>query len=77
MDTMPHDPNCILTDADIQEFRTIIREDYGVELTAEEARQEGDALAQFAYHLSRPINPKVSTAKSSDLAEPSADQEIP
>lgn len=74
---MPHDPQRILTDEDIQEFCAIIREDYGVELTPEQARQESEALIRFAYLLSRPIKPKASTAKSSDCAEPSTDREAP
>ena len=51
---MPPDPKGALTEKDIQEFITIIREDYGVELTPEEGRKEAEALVRFAYLLSRP-----------------------
>lgn len=42
-----------LTDKDIQEFVTIIREDYGIELTPEQARREADALVHFAWLLTK------------------------
>ena len=43
-----------LTDADIGDFKTIIKEDYGVELLPEEARQEAEQLMQFAFSLFKP-----------------------
>ncbi len=43
-----------LTDSEVAEFIEIIREDYGVELTAEQARDEAEALVHFAYLLSKP-----------------------
>ncbi len=43
-----------LTDSDLAELIDIIREDYGVELTMDEAKREGEALVHFAYLLTRP-----------------------
>ncbi len=43
-----------LTDSDLAEFREIIREDYGVELTPEQAKREAEALVHFAYLLTQP-----------------------
>ncbi len=44
-----------LTDSDLAEFIEIIREDYGVELTPEEAKREAEALVHFAYLLAHPL----------------------
>lgn len=43
-----------LTDSDLAEFAQIMREDYGVELTPEEAKREAEALVHFAYLLTQP-----------------------
>jgi hypothetical protein len=43
-----------LTESDLAEFAQIIREDYGVELTPEQAKREAESLVHFAYLLSQP-----------------------
>lgn len=43
-----------LTESDLAEFAQIIREDYGFELTPEQAKREAEALVHFAYLLTQP-----------------------
>ncbi len=43
-----------LNDSDVAEFIEIIREEFGVEMTQEQARKEAEALVHFAYLLTQP-----------------------
>lgn len=40
-----------LTDAAVGEFARIAKNDYGIELSESDARQEAEALMNFAYSL--------------------------
>ena len=49
-----------LTDSDLAEFTQILREDYGVQLSHEEARKEEESMLNFArFILSSPKNPSI------------------
>ncbi len=47
-----------LTDSDVADFAKIISEDYGVELSQEDARREAENALRFALLILHPPKPK-------------------
>jgi len=43
-----------LSDTDIGEFIQIIKDDYGVDLTPEQAREEARSMLKLAHHILLP-----------------------
>lgn len=42
-----------LTDAELAEFKKLVQEEYGIELSDDEARVQAEQFAQFMYPLLR------------------------
>lgn len=52
-----------LSDSDVADFAKIIREDYGVGLSPEDARREAESVLRFAYLILHPPRSKHSPSQ--------------